>query len=155
MIYSAGIILYKKTNKTTSFLVATPAGPYWTHRTLWSFPKGEIENNECPTITAIREFKEETGYDISDKFTKAYYLGLVRQSKNKSVFVFSFEEDPEEYRKFTCNSMVMMEYPKGSGEIITFPEIRDIQWVEYKDLMKSPHPHAYDSIYNQIATEKS
>ena len=155
MIYSAGIILYKKTKRTTSFLMATPAGPYWTHRTLWSFPKGEVENNEHPIITAIREFKEETDYDVSAKFTKLKYLGLVRQSKNKSVFVFSLKADPEEYyRKFNCNSMVTMEYPKDSGEIKTFPEIKDIQWIKYEDLMERPRLHAYDSIYNKIAAEE-
>lgn len=36
----------------------------WLSQDTFEFPKGTIENHEAPHETAIREVKEETGYDV-------------------------------------------------------------------------------------------
>lgn len=37
---------------------------YTTNQIEWEVPAGSIDNNETPIDSAIREFKEETGYDL-------------------------------------------------------------------------------------------
>lgn len=52
---SAGIIIYKKTDKGLLFLLLYRGGRYW------NFPKGKIDEGEKSFKTAIREVWEETG----------------------------------------------------------------------------------------------
>ena len=66
MEHSAGIILFRKNNKgEVEFLMTTPGGPFWEHKTLWSFPKGHIEETDKDDENAAcRETWEETSCDL-------------------------------------------------------------------------------------------
>ena len=55
-----------------------PGGPYWSKKNegSWTIPKGEYEADEEPLAVAIREFQEETGFNISAPFLELGSLGL-------------------------------------------------------------------------------
>lgn len=57
---TAGIVLYHKHNNTYKFIVVKV-----NRSKVWGMPKGKEEPGECPMETAIREFHEETGIDMS------------------------------------------------------------------------------------------
>jgi bis(5'-nucleosidyl)-tetraphosphatase len=66
--YSAGVIPVRNlNNKWCFFLVQLKTGH-------WGFPKGHTESYESLTQTAIRELKEETGFDIDRFLTIAPYV---------------------------------------------------------------------------------
>lgn len=57
--FSAGIIIYRRTNEGPKFLLLYHGGRYW------NFPKGKIDNSagaqETTFRAALREVREETG----------------------------------------------------------------------------------------------
>lgn len=55
MEFSAGGIVYKKTDAKTEFVLILNSDKIWT------LPKGHIEKNEKPRVAALREVKEEIG----------------------------------------------------------------------------------------------
>src|SRR3972149_10468886 len=65
---SAGLLLYRRRGELEVFLVH-PGGPFWAKKDsgAWSIPKGESDE-EDPLVAAQREFKEETGFEISGTF---------------------------------------------------------------------------------------
>ena len=67
---SAGIIIYRKTEDGTKFLILYHGRGYW------NFPKGKIESEEKSFQAAIREIREETGLNRNDlrfdEYFKAY-----------------------------------------------------------------------------------
>ncbi|HMC03019.1 MAG TPA: NUDIX domain-containing protein, partial [Cellulomonadaceae bacterium] len=63
---SAGILLYRLRDGGLELLLAHPGGPYWSTRDAgaWTIPKGVTEPDEELAAVAIREFTEETGFDM-------------------------------------------------------------------------------------------
>lgn len=53
---SAGILLYKRTNKQLLMLLVHPGGPFWKNKDTghWSIPKGEFSDDENAFDAAIR-----------------------------------------------------------------------------------------------------
>ena len=70
-----------------------PGGPFWAKRDAgaWSIPKGEIEPGLDPLATALREFHEETGFDL--ELEAVAPLAPLRQSSAKTVHAFAAEGD--------------------------------------------------------------
>lgn len=67
----------------------------------WDLPKGKIETNESPEITAIREISEETGVEnlkLIKPLSKTYYiypLGEQQVLKEVTWFLFqSYKDEP-------------------------------------------------------------
>ena len=90
----------------------------------WSFPKGHIEENESTIDAAIREFKEETGFDCRlDNSDTFLYLGQIRQRKDKLVSAYALENNTLDPKKCFSNTI---EFPVGSGKII--PEVDKYKW---------------------------
>lgn len=84
---SAGILMYRRTSKTTEVLLVHPGGPFWRDkdRGAWSIPKGEIEPGEGPADVAEREFLEELGSAAGQPLRA---LGEIRQRGGKRVIAF-------------------------------------------------------------------
>lgn len=131
---SAGIVLFRRTDGL-EVLIAHPGGPFWAGKDqgAWSIPKGELEPGEDPRTAAAREFGEEVGLRVDP--ASLIDLGTIRQRSGKVVHGFGLEGDldPEE----VSANPVRMEWPRGSGRELVFPEIDRVAWVtpETADLL--------------------
>lgn len=127
MKQSAGILLYRMKSSGPEFFLVHPGGPFWARKDegAWSVPKGEFAENEKPIDAAIREFREETGHDISGKFIE---LKPVQQKGGKTVHCFATEKDmdPEDIKSNTFE----MEWPPKTGRKQVFPEIDRAGWFD-------------------------
>jgi predicted NUDIX family NTP pyrophosphohydrolase len=125
---SAGILLYRLTNKILEVLIVHPGGQYWAKKDLgaWSIPKGELNVNESLLDAAIREFQEEMGEPISGNFIP---LAPITQINGKIVYAFALEHDFDAL-KIKSNTFTM-EWPPNSGKQQEFLEIDKGQWFDF------------------------
>lgn len=121
---SAGILLWKKSDKGIKVFLVHPGGPHWTNKDeqAWDFPKGEVEEGEEVLKSAVRELKEETGIDVSGRKIEEFVsLGSVKRKDGKEIHIWAIEGDWSGL--LMCRSMVELEYPPRSGKTIRFPEV--------------------------------
>lgn len=121
---SAGILLYRQHNGSFEVLLSHPGGPFWGHKDIWSIPKGEIEEGEDLMSAAVREFKEETGFELPDD--QFHSLGQSKQGA-KTNYIWAAEGNADPH-KFKCTSTFTMEWPPKSDKQQTFPENDRADW---------------------------
>jgi ADP-ribose pyrophosphatase YjhB (NUDIX family) len=66
----------------------------WNKKSQWGFPKGKINEDEMLMDCAIREVKEEIGFDISSGIQETEYIEY--KAKNKMTRLYIILEVPEE-----------------------------------------------------------
>jgi predicted NUDIX family NTP pyrophosphohydrolase len=123
MAVSAGILLY---SPSLEVFIGHMGGPFWARKDAraWSLPKGLVEGSDGLLETALREFAEEVGVPAPD--VPYSLLGEFRYSSGKVVAVFAgafagvLEPAP--------GSLVTVEWPRGSGRSISFPEMDRFEW---------------------------
>jgi len=123
MAVSAGILLY---SPSLEVFIGHMGGPFWGRKDAraWSLPKGLVEGSDGLLETALREFEEEVGVPAPD--VPYSLLGEFRYSSGKVVAVFAgafagvLEPAP--------GSLVTVEWPRGSGRSISFPEMDRFEW---------------------------
>ncbi|GAA2792438.1 NUDIX domain-containing protein [Saccharopolyspora taberi] len=124
---SAGIVLFRIRDGLEVLLVH-PGGPFWKNKDdgAWSVPKGEHDDAEDPRAAALREFREETGTDLSG--ADLVELGAVRQKSGKVVTAFAAEGDfdPE----LLTSNVFEMQWPPRSGRTQQFPEVDRAGWFD-------------------------
>ena len=123
---SAGILVYRTQNRQIEVLLCHMGGPYWQEidNGGWSIPKGEMKDEKA-IFTAIREFQEETSFQI--KKETLTILGSRKQSSNKLVIIFTSERDYDSTKAYS--NKFQLEWPKGSGKITEFPEMDRAEWI--------------------------
>jgi len=101
-------------------LLAHPGGPYWEsrHAGAWSIPKGGRDSAETLLEAALREFREETGFDPAGPF---HELGRITQRSGKVVWAWAFEGDCDPTRAISITTTT--EWPPRSGRFIEVPEV--------------------------------
>ena len=128
MRVSAGILLYRRSERGLEVLLAHPGGPLFERRDEghWTVPKGEPNDGEPLLETAGREFTEETGMAVGDG--PWLELGSIVQKGGKVVHAWAFEGDldPGLARSETFE----MEWPPRSGNLQAFPEIDRVAWFD-------------------------
>jgi predicted NUDIX family NTP pyrophosphohydrolase len=130
---SAGLILYRQQNGAMEVLLAHPGGPFTARKDLgyWTVPKGEIEPGEEYLVTAIREFKEEIGLEISPQ-SRFIELGSITQKGGKVVHAWAVEyASPEPI--FCKSNTFKIEWPIGSGRWREFPEVDRAEFFTIRD----------------------
>lgn len=136
---SAGIILYKKTNKVLEVMLVHPGGPFWAKKDLgvWSIPKGEFEDDEDALIAAKREFEEELGKRVSaEKFIE---LSPVKSKSNKTVYAFAAEQDFD--TSDIASNLCWVDWPPRSGKRIEIPEVDKAEWFDCETAKKKILPY--------------
>lgn len=128
---SAGLLMYRIANNTLEVFLAHPGGPYFEKKDAgnWSIPKGEPEDGEELLVTALREFKEETGITPVGEFTP---LGSIIQKGGKVVHCWAFEGDLPVNYVHECN-FFEEEWPPHSGEYREFPEIDRVSFFDTEE----------------------
>lgn len=134
---SAGLLLYRRWSGTLELFLAHPGGPFWHNRdsAAWTIPKGLAEPGEDLLDAACREFEEETGIRPRGPFLP---LGNIRQKAGKYVHAWAWEGDADASR-VTSNSM-RTEWPRGSGRMITFPEVDRCAWFDPRTAREKINP---------------
>lgn len=127
MRQSAGILLYRSRKEQLEVLLVHPGGPFWTNKEIgvWSIPKGEYEEQEEPLAAAIREFKEETGYEVTGPFLS---LTPIKQKAGKLVTAWAAAGDIDADN--IQSNTFKIQWPYKSGKWITIPEVDKAEWME-------------------------
>jgi len=122
---SAGLLMYRRALGIVEVFLVHPGGPYWSKKNegSWTIPKGEYETGEEPLSAAVREFQEETGFNVSEPLIA---LGSVQQKTGKIVVAWAFEGDcePADLVSNTCE----IEWPPRSGKKLMIPEVDRGDW---------------------------
>lgn len=148
MKISAGILVYRDLNRQIEFFLVCPGGPFYQlgQDGIWTFPKGIVEENESEIEAAKREFKEETGFSISQEIKHLDTIKL-RQGKRVSAYYCAGNFDTTNVK----SQYFEMEYPKNSGQVVSFPEIVAANWFSYSQAKIKIHPKLL-LFLNQVLT---
>jgi predicted NUDIX family NTP pyrophosphohydrolase len=122
---SAGILLYRIKNKNPEVFLCHPGGPFYKNKdtAVWTIPKGEFENEEEPLVAAKREFKEETGQEVTGSFLP---LKPVKYRNGKIVYAWAVEGDIDPAS--VQSNLFPLEWPPKSGKYIDVPEVDKGEW---------------------------
>lgn len=95
----------------------------------WTIMKGRPEVNEKPVETALREFKEESGIDLTPYTNQLVFLGTeLYKFKHKQIHAYLLKTDTE-FPEPKCESIVT-----DRGEPF-FPELDAFKWVTYDEAL--------------------
>ena len=144
---SCGFIVVNKKNPK-QILACHPNGRKANVFGNYDIPKGHLENSETTLEAAIRELKEETGYEITDE--KIYDCGLFQYLKNKDLYVYLMFVDCD-IHELHCDSKFEVR-----GKMV--PEIIGYKWAtDYRLFYKSLQPiiqecltHFKEGYYEEI-----
>ena len=131
-LHSAGLLPFRPDAPAglTVFLVRM-AGPYWEgkHEGAWSIAKGLFEPGiEDAEAAARREFAEEVGVVFEGQLSA---LGEVVLRSGKVVHVFAGRAGAD--LAFVGSNLFEMEWPRGSGQLASFPEVDDGRWFDLEE----------------------
>jgi len=126
-VISAGMVLFRRRGGGVEVLLAHPGGPFWKNKDdgAWTIPKGVLDDGEEPLAAAAREFQEETGIRPVPPFLP---LGSIRQKAGKVVHAWAWEGDADPAS--VTSNVNRTEWPRGSGRILTFPEVDRCAWFD-------------------------
>jgi predicted NUDIX family NTP pyrophosphohydrolase len=124
---SAGLLLCRRQPTGLEVLLVHPGGPFWQKKDLgaWTIPKGEFADGVDALTAARREFREETGLEVTGPFTP---LTPVKQPGGKTVHAWAVEGDFDP-RALTSNTF-SLEWPPRSGRRQEFPEVDRAAWFD-------------------------
>lgn len=131
-----GVFFVKKINNENNLFMAHSTG-----NTFWDIPKGGGEFNETPIQSAIREVKEETGFDITEE--ELLDIGLFSYNRQKNMYIFLYignqEFKPENGfcdSTFTC--------PHTGKER---PEVDDFKYIPFSEVTKNC-AKSFNNVFN-------
>jgi predicted NUDIX family NTP pyrophosphohydrolase len=132
---SAGVLAYRVVDPgVVEVLIVHPGGPFWASKDAgaWSIPKGEYAETDDAYSAALREFTEEVGQ--SPPGSEPLSLGELTQPGGKRVMAWALEGDVD--LAHTTSNTFEMEWPRGSGNVRSFPEVDRVEWMTVADAQK-------------------
>jgi predicted NUDIX family NTP pyrophosphohydrolase len=135
---SAGVLMYRRTDRGLEVLLAHPGGPFFVKKDAggWTIPKGEPAPGEALEAAAAREFTEETGLPVTGPLAS---LGEVRQKGGKTVHAWAFEGDlPPGY--VPASNAFRVEWPPRSGRLQRFPEVDRAEFFQVPEARAKINP---------------
>ena len=149
---SAGLVLFRRSGASLEIFLAHPGGPFWARRDAgaWTIPKGVVDEGEDLLDAARREFREETGIVAQPPFIS---LGSIRQKAGKVVHAWAWEGDADA-GAITSNT-TRSEWPRGSNNWITFPEVDRCAWFDIETARFKINPAQSDLLQRLEAISSS
>lgn len=142
--HSGGILLFRRVAGAIEVLLAHPGGPYWKAQDYgsWSVPKGLAEDGESLEDVAVREFGEETGFELAavvlDPSQPHIDLGEVTLKSGKLIRAWAAEGDLDPAQ---CRSNeIEIEWPPRTGRRLTIPEVDRLAWFGLEEARRRAHP---------------
>ncbi|HEY9229123.1 MAG TPA: NUDIX domain-containing protein [Gemmatimonadaceae bacterium] len=134
---SAGLLLFRRRGDALEVFLAHPGGPFWAKRDVgaWTIPKGVANDGEDLLDAARREFGEETGLTANGPFVS---LGAIRQKAGKAVHAWAYEGDADP--DAVTSNPTQVEWPRGSGRLLTFPEVDRCAWFDIESAREKINP---------------
>jgi predicted NUDIX family NTP pyrophosphohydrolase len=130
---SAGLLTYRHIEHGLEVLLVHLGGPFWRRKDdgAWTIPRGEVEAGEDYFTAAIREFREETGWQSQGPYLP---LGEVRQRSGKTIHAWAFRGsfDPASLQ----SNQFETEWPPKSGRRVLFPEIERAGFFSFAEAKK-------------------
>ncbi|MGH8925244.1 MAG: NUDIX domain-containing protein [Acidimicrobiia bacterium] len=140
MRISAGLLPYRLrpiSSQPTNIevLIAHPGGPFFARKEVgaWSVVKGEIGPDEDARSTALREFREETGWQAPTENWMELGSVRLRSGKNVTAWAVAAEFDPETLDPGVFRMM-------WRGRVQEFPEIDRVSWCSPEDAYRLLNP---------------
>jgi len=141
---SAGILLFRRRGPALEVLLAHPGGPFWAGRDAgaWTIPKGLAEEDEALAAVAMREFAEETGFEIASVATTPgappIPLGEIALKSGKIVHGWAVEGDLDP--SLAQSNEATIEWPPRSGRELIIPEVDRVAWFSPAEARRRIHP---------------
>ena len=141
---SGGILLYRRCGAGLEVLLAHPGGPHWQHQDLgaWSIPKGIADGEEDLAAVALREFAEETSFEVAsvalDPSRQPLALGSATLKSGKVVHAWAVEGDLD--TRLARSNEFELEWPPRSGQRIVIPEVDRVEWFDLAEAWRRIHP---------------
>jgi predicted NUDIX family NTP pyrophosphohydrolase len=134
---SVGLLMFRRASGSLEVLLGHPGGPFWVkrHEGAWTMPKGGRDPGEEPLAAAIREFREETGFEPAGPYLD---LGEVTQRAGKVVRAWAFEGDCDPAALVSLP--VPIEWPPRSGRIVHVPELDRVQFFGIDEARRMVNP---------------
>jgi predicted NUDIX family NTP pyrophosphohydrolase len=134
---SVGLLMFRRASGSLEVLLGHPGGPFWVkrHEGAWTMPKGGRDPGEEPLAAAIREFREETGFEPAGPYLD---LGEVTQRAGKVVRAWAFEGDCGPAALVSLP--VPIEWPPRSGRIVHVPELDRVQFFGIDEARRMVNP---------------
>ena len=145
---SAGILIFRRTERGLEFLLAHPGGPVFRRRDAgaWTIPKGEIEPGEEALAAAQRELKEETGFVLAGPFLP---LGSVKQKNGKTVHAWACEGSVEP--QALVSAKFRMQWPPRSGSFPEFPELDRADYFDFETAREKLNAAQFELVVRLVA----
>jgi predicted NUDIX family NTP pyrophosphohydrolase len=133
---SAGLLPYRWRESGLQVMLVHPGGPFWAGKDAhaWSVAKGEVEPGEDLLAAARREFREETGLDLS---REAIALAPVWQTGGKLVHAWAIEAEVD--ASAVVSNTFPLEWPPRSGRLQQFPEVDRAAWFDLAEACDKIH----------------
>ncbi len=128
---SAGILLYRFRDGEIEVFIGHQGGPTYEGREFgsWTVPKGLVDKGEDMFEAAKREFKEETGFEVSGDFIPLPPVTQPRDGKVIHIWAVEGDCDPSKAKSNTFT----VEWPPGSGQRQEYPEVDRYDWIEIEE----------------------
>lgn len=122
-------------NSEGEILGCHATGKAW-NKTTFDLPKGRLDKSDSsPIDAAIREVKEETGWDISDKKKDVIDLGQHKYTGYSDIHLFYLSSEIPNLKSLHCDSTFINQLGKELPEMNGYSLIKpnELDWF-YKSL---------------------
>lgn len=132
---SVGIIpwFYDHSTERVYFLMGHPSNK---PNDYWLYMRGMAEDWEKMEETALREFQEESGIDLSSERSRLQYLGMVKQREGKNVAAYGLEFIPNSKMEEVLCPFVTSGMHSNMCCGGTVPEIDGYAWMTFEEVTK-------------------
>lgn len=140
-IKAFGICLYKKENNKTKILLCKSVSS----RDKWGLLKGVQEKNETDKQTAIREFQEECGINVSSKYLQKYFF---QENKEKDIGIYLANyDDLHGVERYFVEDKLLSNYLSWENSQVKFFDIKKLP------MIKKKQKHMMEDIVSYLTKE--